>query len=324
MSTQRRILRSTMLYSKSGDTKTSQCYHMFRYYHRKTGCPAKRIRDCPGVPECKGKRARIINADPGQSITPYEDTGLIKKGIVAYYNLNETKYPLADTRKLALGYWPKDEEIRAEPEFMTSPEDFHNIWGCYIVEGASSMAEMWLSHMRKLATGGEKGGGIGYQPSYFYEEDGESYSGLQRGHYQLPQEELRNIHIHGLSALPIDNLIWTALVGKGLDKEKGEDCFAPQGAGSADNFKIPSWFGDCIHLDRIPIKGNDGMVREQVVAWLMNHKDEEGVKYLAKVRLAPEKYPTLLEKFPEGYVKMDYTNGMARYLLEMEKIREGG
>lgn len=311
------------LYAATGDTKSTQIYHIFRYYHKKTGCKAKHIRDCPGVDKCEGKIARVINADPGQSFEAFEDSGCLEKGLVQYIDITGSKLALADTRKLALGYWPnQNEELQATEEFQTKPADWGKI-GAYFVEGITSLTDMWLSHMRKNATSGGKGGGVAFQPSYFYEEGGFSFSGLQEGHYQLPQEEFRNVHNLGLRTLPIDLLVWTALVGKGIDKERGEDCFAPKGAGQADNFKIPSWFGDCLHLGRQLFKTSGDSLVEKVVAWFQNHRDGDGVKYLAKPRLAPEKFPILLEVFPQGFVPLDFKNGLFKYMWAIDMIREG-
>lgn len=329
MNYRRRGPRTMCFYGRSGETKSSQCYHAIRYYHKRSGCVAKHVRDCPGVGECKGRIVRYINVDPGQSFEAVDDAGLIEKGIVDYIDFSDSRLALADSRKLSIGYWPNaDGVLLAESEFMAAPEEWAvngGKIGAYVIEGITSLTDMWLGHIRRQAQGEKTG--VGFKPSWYYEEDGQVFSGLQEGHYQLPQNEFREQHNGGFRKLGIDLLIWTAHPGKGLDKERGEDCYCPKGAGQADNFKIPSWFGDCIHLQkvRINVRSNEGEpeARDQVVAWFTNHPDEEGVMYLAKPRLAPEKYPLLSQVFPGGYVPMDYKNGIYRYMMAVDMIREG-
>lgn len=329
MSYRHRGPRTICFYGVSGDTKSSQCYHAIRYYHRKSGCVAQHIRDCPGVRECPGKIVRYINVDPGQSFESVDDAGMIDKGIVDYIDFSDSKLALADSRKLALGYWPNENgDLRAEERFRAEPEEWGangGKIGAYVIEGITSMTDMWLGHMRRQAQSEKVG--VGFKPSWYYEEDEEVFTGLQEGHYQLPQNEFREQHTGGYRKLPIEFLVWTAHVGKGLDKERGEECYCPKGAGQADNFKIPSWFGDCIHLSRKVFTSRDKeggpVAEERVVAWFKNHPDEVGTMYLAKPRLAPEKYPLLLEVFPAGYVPMDYKNGILKYMLAVDMIREG-
>src|ERR1017187_6644074 len=82
--------RSLMIYGNSGSTKTSQAYHLAKWINQKTG-----------------KTFRLIGANNSDS-APFEDSGMVEKGIVDYFDISNREVALADMRRLSEGFWPRD------------------------------------------------------------------------------------------------------------------------------------------------------------------------------------------------------------------------
>lgn len=307
--------RTVILYGDSGIGKTSQAYFLARYLAKKYSIIG-----------------RLIGSNASDS-APFEDSGMIDKGIVDFFDIANRQYALADMRKLSEGYWPrnaKDKEgnsiikgyFQKDDNCKTTFEQWQKI-GFTIIEGITGVSNLMLNHIRSQEEG------VGFKHSFKYEEDGEVIGGLQEGHYGLVQQELYKVVVQGFACLPVKMVIWTALIGKGMDKRIQQTVYGPKGAGVAQTFEIPSWFMDCFHLEdkqvkvRVKNKQGDDEVIEKVirVAWFQNHKDEEtGITYLAKVRILPELYPKLLEKFPHGFVPLDFENGINKLYEEIDRI----
>src|SRR5574337_277923 len=164
--------RSTLIYAKSGDTKTSQLYHVARYIHKKTG-----------------KKLRLITGDGGDYVAFTDPSGdpffkgksLVEAGAVEVFDIKARKLALADMRRLSEGYWPRKIackcckgglHLRSDEQCMTTPDEWKGIAG-YLIEGLTSICTMWLNHMRKQQEG------PGFKHSFRYEEDGYSIGGLQ-------------------------------------------------------------------------------------------------------------------------------------------------
>lgn len=305
--------RSVMLYGSSGSTKTSQCYLLAKWLLAK--------------PENKGKRFRMIYADGG-GFTPFVDSGMVERKEVEVFDFSYRQHALADYRKLAEGYWPLynvKTKTETYPEYFKKDEncrtkDWGNILG-YIVEGMSSCAEALKNHISNQREG------VGFKESWSYEEDGETLTGLQQGHYGLIQKEMYNTHMRGFKTLPVEWLVYTSLLGKGEDKQSRETVYGPQVAGSAMTAQTPSLFMDCIHLDRhswqIQTKEGEVKQKEGMVAWFTQHLDASTqVPYLAKARVMPESFPELMKYYPGGFVPLDYVNGISQYFRVLEKLRK--
>lgn len=293
-----------MIYGDSGSTKTTQAYFLAKYIHNKTG-----------------KNVRMIGANASDS-APFEDSGMIEKGIVDFFDISNRKLALADMRRLSEGYWPRDVKeggkgnklhFKTDDNCKSVQAQWDKIGG-YIVEGTTGIASLLLNHIRSQDEG------VGFKHSFKYEEDGYSIGGLQEGHYGLVQQEMYKMIVQGFACLPIQYLIFTGLVAKGEDKRTRETVYGPKAAGSATTFEIPSWFMDCFHLDSVIEETTNEKV-ERKVAWFVRHEDKDtGVPYLAKPRVLPEVYPQLLKKFPEGYVRLGFQKGIEKFYEELDRI----
>ncbi len=291
-----------MIYSESGDSKTTQLYFLAKWIFQKYGL-----------------RSRLISADGG-GYAPFVDSGMIARKEVDVFDISNRKLALADLRRLSEGYWPRykrdgGEYFKSDEKCLTSPEQFKEI-GAYLIEGASSISKLLLNHISKQEEG------VGFKYSYKYEEDGYTVGGLQEGHYGLVQKELHSLIVQGFEILPVKFVVVTALVGKGETKRKGETVYGPQAAGNALTPEIPSWFMDCFHLQTVAVQKEDKVV-EKKVAWFIQHKDHETeIPYLAKVRVMPELMPSLLNQYPEGYAQLGFKRGIDKFIEYVDKMSQ--
>lgn len=296
--------RSVMLYGASGSTKTTQLYFLARYIHRLTG-----------------KKIRMIHGDPG-GYAPFVDSGMIDRGEVEVFDFSFREKALADIRRLSEGYWPRyttdgKEYFKTCEDCSTTNEEWQGIAG-YFIESMTSIGELLKTHCSNQTEG------VGFKESWKYEEDGYTITGLQPGHYDLIQKEIYSRHTQGFNSLPIQYLVWTALVGKGEDKQNRETVYGPQIVGNATTARVPTWFMECLHLSKEVIKDDKtGQVSDRMVAWFTQHRDgQTEVPYLCKPRIAPELYPKLIEYFPYGFVPLGFKAGIDKYFMVMDRLRK--
>lgn len=302
--------RGIMIYGESGSTKTSQVYHMVRWLHG--------TKEKPG--RLYGKKWRMIHSDGG-GYAPFEDSGMIEKGIVEVFDFGAFPYSLAGWRWLQRGFWPRDGKFGSTQDFATKPEEWEGIAG-YIIEGLASCGETLKTHISNQK---EKIGTQSY--SFVYDEEGEEFRGLNEGHYGVIQKELYSGHMKGFNTLPIKWLIYTSLIGMGKDKQKsiGETVYVygPQVCGNAATPQAPQWFMDCLHLSKERWIGKDNVEKEGYVAWFIKHLDGlTQAPYLCKSRVMPELYPILLKQFPYGFVPLEFEHGIDLYFRTIDAINK--
>lgn len=321
--------RSLMVYGASGTTKTSQLYHV-----------AKMILKILSKQLNRKMKFRMVLSDGG-GCAPFTDSGMIARGEIDLFDYSNREFSLADIRRLSAGYWPRWLEgnqlyadwapgrtmyLKSEEPCMTTAEEWESIAG-YIIEGMTSMSEVLKAHISQLNSG------VGFKESWKYEEDGYTVTGLTQGHYGIVQKEVFERHTRGFNCLPMRWLLYSALVGKGEDKQSRETVYGPQLVGTATTPASPQWFMDVIHLEKvawdgnaspiIPLEPSGEGIHDGVVGWFTNHKDRETEKpYLTKARCMPEAFPRLLEYFPYGFVPMGYKNGLNAYFMVLERIRK--
>jgi hypothetical protein len=296
------------------------------------------------VYETTGRTTRIIHSDMG-GVDVIEREGLVKAGIVSVYNAaGDSPKLLSIWRKLSRGYWPgvisemrepvdgdgvatgpakmvkvrkliSDQEAYNFQEFNKNRGNLNTVGFTYI-EGATSTSEQLMRHLVKQEIVAEDGKVQQIGPekaSGRYEEDGEVIGGNSRGHYNIVQVEMHGL-FSAFSCLPDPMLVgWSAHEGTGLLKRTGESCYAPQLAGGAKNHLVPSWVGDCFHLQDFPeLRDSAGAVirEKEVRAYFVDHCDEDGsIPYKCKSRVGLTDLPALREQFPGGYVPLGIKKG---------------
>jgi hypothetical protein len=67
----------------------------------------------------------------------------------------------------------------------------------------------------------------------------------------------------------------------------------------------------------------DGQQTEGYVLWFVKHTNgQDGIPYLAKIRLLPELVPKLMEYCPYGFFPVNYTYGLDVFFRLLERIKE--
>lgn len=284
--------RTCLFYGDTGASKTTQLYFMAKWY----------------IANNPGKQVRLITADGG-GYAPFIDSGMIERGEVAVCDISNADRAYSMVNLLSEGYWPDDKgNIQKSKEFRR----LKNI-GMYLVEGLTSISNLWLGHLAHSPEGQ-----TGFKLAYSYEEDGYEVGGLQPGHFGMVQGEISRILNFGFKTLPVDWVIWSALVSKGENRQK-ETVYGPMGAGTAQTAFLPTLFMDCIHIDSVT-EGGKASKR----AWIVNHADRHTeIEYMTRVACMPELIPELQKKYPEGYVKLGVKRGMDRFYEVLRGLSGG-
>ena len=298
--------RTGILYGKSGSKKTSQLARLAMYYWNTYQL-----------------KTRLISSDGG-GWAPFEDSGLIDEGIAKVFDISGSANALATVKRLSQGYWPKklkngdlyfasDDRCKIPDEVLKQ--------SVYMVEGLTSIAALWKDHIANNAE--DTGFVLGQQLN----EDGYRFGSLQIAHYGLMQTQMYNVFVGGFCKLPVKYVWTTALVDMGEDTESKTNYYGPKSAGKASTFEIPSWFGECWHLDDAQIKikkGDEKVLTTIPVAWMRNHKETNtGNSYLAKVRIWDQLIPEVEKKWPNGFIQLKPTAGLEQfYITYAEMLRE--
>ncbi len=322
--------KTLLLYAESGNTKTSQGVFISRY-----------------IKEKYNKKTRLISSDGG-GWSPIEDENLIydpranPDGLVHAFNMTNRNNLLADWRKLAKGQWPKvvkgeahlgEDVTKMYRKFQpTSPEEWKDI-GCYFIEGLTSVGSGFISHISKQDNSKDSVSKVMYAAPG-YDEDGEHFGATDQGHIGMVQNELNNL-TQQFGTLPVELVVWTALVGVATDKslraigidEEGS-VYGPKLSGNAKTAESPSWFSDCLHLDseitKNTLEDGGNTQTKRVFAFFERHQKIDGSTYLAKSSTGPTLYPKLKERFKGGYVELFYNEGIDRYLKVIDELKNGG
>lgn len=290
--------RSTIIYGVSGEGKTSQLYFIAKYL--------KKTRP--------NKKVRLISGDGGGYNPFQDDPEMIKSGFVEALDISAAKNPLSLIRTLMQGYWPNSKgQIAPSEEFRKGLNDVC----AYLVEGTSSISQLWLNNMSSTP------GGVGFKLGTDYEEEGYTFGTLQQGHYGIAQQELYKVIVHGFETLPVEHVIFTGLVDEGLDSQKRSKVYGPKAAGDAMTGHITSWFSNAFHIGEVAAKNTEGQDITVKVAWFQNHLDKEnGLTYLAKVSMIPSEFAEFRKLYPNGFIQLGLTKGLDKF-FEFVENRNG-
>lgn len=307
---------SAIAYGDSGAGKTTICVHLSKMIY-----------------EMFGLTTRLISVE---GWGPVENEGLVQAGIVKPFNVGNAKNLLSAMRKLSRGYWPgivEEEtsicddngiELRIEKQkkwkLIENKEEFNKV-GLYFIETSDGISDAFMRHIIKQETIEEDDRGklrvrsIGPQGSSGrYEEDGEVFGGNSEGHYNIVQVEMHNLFTN-FSSLGgnLKLVFWTSHTGTG--KDKGVGVFCPELVGEAKNAKVPSWVGECFHLEDIPLvmdEYGNVLQQKQVKAYYENHRETgmmEGPQFRCKSRVSPSDVDKLHERFPGGFIPLGTEDG---------------
>ena len=310
--------RTSCLYGNSGDSKTTQLYFVAKWLW-----------------ETLQLRSRVISYDGKFDQFTLGKPSLRDQGAVQILNMVNSKNALSQTRMLSEGYWPiKTKEggvyFKADKNCQTIEKD--NI-GAYLIDGISGLCDGWLVHISDQSPGMGKA----LTPSFSFEEGGYNFNGTQDSYYGLVQKELMRVIKQNFNTLPVQYVMYTALVEKGVEGFKrrrvprgGEQdgmalnqttLYGPKAAGQALTSYLPGWFSDCFHISRMTANVKDGGKQEIRVAWYETHEDfNTEVPYLARVDILPENIVQLREKFKGGFIPLGLKSGVDKFYRFIEEV----
>jgi hypothetical protein len=295
-------------YGESGTGKTTEIGLAARWLFHRTG-----------------KRTRLVSADLGgwESISD-----CVAEGIVEPWNIATLDSPIAALRKLSRGCWPEVQAGVSGGQTLRLAEPTPETWagvGGYACEGLASFGDLI---MRVLRQAGPK---LGENPSYNFVDGGEKFYGSNMSYYGFVQDTLYEL-VSSFSRLPVDLLIWTSLDGKGDDEISRQPVYGPAIAGRKAISKVPSWVGDCIHLDSVVRPGAEDpelkikTMQAGVRAYFQRHPDPvTGTHYPAKLRCPPQALAKVLQVWPRGFLEPRLgkdgaiEDGLDRLLAQMEE-----
>lgn len=314
-----------LAYGDSGSGKTTICVSLAKFFY-----------------EMYGLTTRLISIE-GWDVVSNE--GLISNKIVSAYNVAGKKRFLDEMRQLSRGWWPKvfkeEYNVKDSDGVETGETKVGNVRrlaedkealakvGMYFIETTDGIADGYMRYIIDEETADKPIGpqkGAGRHTS----EGGESLAGNSEGHYNIVQTEVHNLmtRFEGLSNVKL--IFWTSHTGKGVEEKTKDPCYCPLLVGNAKNALMPSWVGDCFHLEDTPrvMDGEGNIIQEKSVrAFYESHRDVglmEGPKYLAKSRIATTNLDELWERFPGGYVQLGIGEGEGLdQFYRWEKEKEG-
>lgn len=295
------MAQTAIWYGDSGTTKTSQLYYLAKYLWTK-----------------KKKKTRLISADGG-GYAPFVQSGMIDQGVCQVFPVIDRQKIFADLARIGDGYWPRGDTFDSSNKCKTTPQEWSEI-GLIAVESITSIARLLLNY---FASYRDASGELIYRTPFTVSDDEYELAGTDKGHYAVVQSALHELIVRKFSRLPVDYVVFTALVGEGRTKAQGETFYGPRAVGVAITEELPTWVGDCLHFAHTEYMVSNERVTGPV-AYFRPHEDTNTtVTYTAKARILPELYPELLRKFPGGFVPLGFKSGIALYYHTIEKLIGG-
>jgi len=311
------MARSGILYGSSGNRKTTAVKHFARYIY-----------------EVTGKRTKLLSMDGGgwDPCTPE-----VSAGIIEPYRCT-MEIPLPMLRRISQGFWPEDPTQSLAEKLNLIRVDW-NEFGGVAVEGMTSISQALMRYLadKAMIVGGEKVS-IG-KFAQNITVDGrivqEEFAGSSLGHYGFVQNQLYSLTMN-FNALPCHYVLFTALESR-TEEDDRSTVFGPQIAGKKATALVPSWVGDCIHMQdysvaktlKAPDPTTKELVDTEVVdtivrGYFMKHPDPStGIMFPAKPRITPEQIAGLMKEYPGGYFEPTVDHGFDKYLHKVDELQRG-
>jgi hypothetical protein len=307
------MARSGIIYGDSGSLKTTAVKHFSHYIYEKTG-----------------KSTLLLSMDGG-GWGPCQPE--IDAGVILPYRCN-TQVPLPLLRKISQGYWPEDSgetEISRTNLRLVNWEKF----GGVAVEGVTSISQAIMRHLadKGIKTGEEATNQFTQKVLVDGTPTNESFAGNSRGHFGFTQNQMYSM-VTNFNSLPCEYVLFTGLESR-TEEDDRTPIYGPQIAGKKATALIPSWVGDCIHAQGVPVprtiqvpdpadakKLIDSVVVDTAVRmYFAKHPDPvTSIMFPAKPRVTPERIPELMKKWPGGYFEPGLASGFDDYLKLLDKL----
>lgn len=310
------MARSGIIFGDSGTGKSTAAKHFSHYIYERTH-----------------KLTLLLSLDGGGwgPMQPEIDAGLINA-----YRCN-IEVPLPTLRKISQGFWPVDPAMTRAAETNLVRVD----WGKYggvIVEGVTSISQALMRHLadKGIKTGEEATNPFQQQVIVDGRAVAEQFAGNSRAHYGFVQNQLYSLMMN-FNALSCEYVLYTGLESRAEEDDRTL-IYGPQIAGKKATALVPSWVGDCIHAQGVPVRKTvqipdaadpKKMVDSEIVEtairmYFVKHPDPvTGIMYPAKPRVSPEAIPALMRRWPGGYFEPGLAEGFDAYLKTVDELNRG-
>ena len=222
MSTPFRAFKADCIYGQSGLYKTSNC-----------GWAAKRWWDKWGL------TTRWVGADNGgwETVQPLVDAGIIEAWPIRLWPNQIETLDLA-----CQGYWPKD--LTDPLKGFNAPDALRSSKvGLYVFEGLTSFGDMIMSGIRK------EGKSLSQDPNYVLKDGATTYYGSNMANYGFVQDRIGDFVTKTHMIPRVEKVLWTALEGRGEDKDTKAPIYGPSIEGKKATGKASQWFGNTLHME---------------------------------------------------------------------------
>jgi hypothetical protein len=309
------MARSGIIYGDSGTLKSTAVKHFSHYIYERTG-----------------KETLLVSMDGGGWAPAQPE---IDAGLMTAYRCN-LDVPLPTLRKISQGYFPEDVRASKGAETNMVPVDWSR-YGGMAVEGVTSISQALMRHLadKQIKTGEEATSPFSQNLIVNGVKTIETFAGNSKGHYGFVQQQLYSL-MTNFNSLPCDYVLFTGLESRAEEDDRTL-IYGPQIAGKKATALVPSWVGDCIHAQGLPVKrvvqvadpadltGKTKMETEIVETvvrmYFTKHPDPvTGIMYPAKPRVTPERLPELKQRYPGGYFEPTLTEGLDAYLRFVDSL----
>lgn len=311
------MARSGVIYSGTGNFKTTAVKHLSKYIYETTG-----------------KRTLLLSMDGGgwEPCTPE-----VLDGLISPYRCN-IEIPLPVLRKISQGYWPKDPAQTEGSKINMIPINWDEFGGM-AVEGLTSLSNAIMRYLsdKGIIVGGEKTMAGKFDMPIHVEGElvRETFGSSTLGHYGFTQNVIYST-VMNFIGLPCAYVLFTALESKTEDDDRSTT-YGPAIAGKKATAQVGAWVGDLIHSEgyaipktiqvKNPVTGemeDSPTVETSVRSYFVKHPDPvTGILFPAKTRVTPERIDDLRARYPGGFFVPNKEEGFDRYLHTVDELQRG-
>lgn len=259
-----RAFKADLLYGQSGLYKTSNCGWAAKYYYEKYGLTT-----------------RWVGADNG-GWEPVDH--LVQQGIIEAWPIRLWPNKIEALDLACQGYWPNSLTDPAKG-LMPPAEIAKTKVGLYVFEGLTSFGEVIMDALRK------PGISLSQDPNYVLKDGNATYVGSNMSNYGFVQDRIGEFVTKTHMIPQVKKVLWTALEGRGEDKETKLPVFGPAIEGKKATAKASQWFGNTLHMEacvastQVDESAKQISVTTEVRMYLRTHVDlNSKLPFPAKIR----------------------------------------
>jgi len=285
---------STLIYGRTGEGKTALLGAAAQWVWQATGLPM-----------------RLYSAEDGRLGTIQH---LIDKGRIQVLDIKGLPNPSEVLDQISKGWWLAPHSGDKKELIPPNAETWKQV-GAIAYEGMTEFADMILDELTEKGAANQIMGAEKAPAQYT--------SGKMRiananpTYYGIAQKRVHRA-VNESQLLPV-YVFWTARELKVMDTDTKCPIYGPLIAGRAATLDCPAWFGNCVHMDRVPVVAPNKATVLERRAYLQNHLDPDtNVPYLAQVRVPIE----MAKEVPEFIKVQDDAFAMQSIFTKLEELRK--